>query len=151
MSSKHVHDTCTSIAFWDVTDILYWKLTSILCLMPSYAFAIGNVWTYLWIGPKTRTNCRFLKTARTKAKKEDVSGETRTYGNPILANRGSNFSMESADVNIGIIGLVQNRRVQLRLQLWLGFGLPCFFNLYVESLDHYWETYQVTIGLCGYA
>ena len=54
--------------------------------MPSYAFAIGNVRMYLQIGPKTRTNRRFSKTrldARTKAKKEDVSGETRTYGNPI--------------------------------------------------------------------
>ena len=54
--------------------------------MPSYAFAIGNVRMYLRIGPKTRTNRRFSKTrpdAQTKAKKEDVSGETRTYGNPI--------------------------------------------------------------------
>jgi len=50
--------------------------------MPSYAFAIGNVRMYLQIEPKTRTNRRFSKTrpdARTKAKKEDVSGETRTY------------------------------------------------------------------------
>jgi hypothetical protein len=34
------------------------------------------------VGPKTRTNRRFLKTrpdARTDAQKEDVSGETRTY------------------------------------------------------------------------
>jgi len=54
--------------------------------MLSYAFAIGNVRVYLRIGPKTRTNRRFSKTrpdARTKAKKEDVSGETRTYGNLI--------------------------------------------------------------------
>ena len=53
--------------------------------MPSYAFAIGNVRMYLRIGSKTRTNRRLSKTrsdARTKAKKEDVSGETRTYGNP---------------------------------------------------------------------
>jgi len=53
--------------------------------MPSYAFAIGNVRMYLRIGPKTRTNRRFSKTrpdARTKAKKEDVSGETRTCDNP---------------------------------------------------------------------
>ena len=53
--------------------------------MPSYAFAIGNVRMYLRIGPKTRTNRRFSKTrpdAQTKAKKENVSGETRTYGNP---------------------------------------------------------------------
>ena len=53
--------------------------------MPSYAFAIGNVRMYLRIGPKTRTYRRFSKTrpdARTEAKKEDVSGETRTYGNP---------------------------------------------------------------------
>ena len=52
--------------------------------MPSYAFAIGNVRMYLRIGPKTRTNRRFSKTrpdARTKAKKEDMSGETRTYDN----------------------------------------------------------------------
>ena len=42
---------------------------------------------YLRIGPKTRTNRPFSKTlpdARTTAKKEDVSGETRTYGNPSL-------------------------------------------------------------------
>ena len=53
--------------------------------MPPYACAIGNVRKYLLIGPKTPTNRRFSKTrpdARTKAKKEDVSGETRTYGNP---------------------------------------------------------------------
>jgi len=78
--SKHVHEACTSIAFWDATDILY-----CICLMPSYAFAIGNVRMYLRIGPKTRTNRRFSKTCpdtRTKGKKEDVSGETRTYGNP---------------------------------------------------------------------
>ena len=52
--------------------------------MPSYAFAIGNVRMHLRIGPKTRTNRRFSKTrpdARTKAKKEDMSGETRTYDN----------------------------------------------------------------------
>ena len=80
-----VHEACTSIAFWDVTGILYWKLTSFLCLMPSYAFAIGNVRMYLRIEPKTRTNRRFSKTrpdARTKAKKEDMSGETRTCDNP---------------------------------------------------------------------
>jgi len=53
--------------------------------MPSYAFAIGSVRMYLRIGPKTRTNRRFSKTrpdAWTKAKKEDVSDKTRTYGNP---------------------------------------------------------------------
>ena len=58
--------------------------------MPSYAFAIGNVRMYLRIGPKTGTNRRFSKTrpdARTKAKKEDVSGETWTYGNPRLGGR----------------------------------------------------------------
>ena len=36
-------------------------------------------------GAKTRTKRRFLKTrpdARTEAQKEDMSGETRTYGNP---------------------------------------------------------------------
>jgi len=46
--------------------------------------AIGNVRMYLRIGPKTRTNRRFSKSrpdAWTKAKKEDVAGETRTYGN----------------------------------------------------------------------
>jgi len=48
--------------------------------MRSYAFAIGNVRMYLRIGPKTRT------TRRTKAKKEDVSGETRTYDNPTPAH-----------------------------------------------------------------
>ena len=53
---------CKSIAFWDVTDILYCKLTSFLRLMPLYAFAIGNVRMYLRIGPKTRTNRRFSKT-----------------------------------------------------------------------------------------
>jgi len=53
--------------------------------MPSYAFAIGNVRMFLRIEPKTRTNRRFSKTrpdARTEAKKEDVSGKNRTYGNP---------------------------------------------------------------------
>jgi len=50
--------------------------------MPSYAFAIGNVRMYLRIGPKTRTNRRFSKTRPDKGQKEDVSGETRTYGNP---------------------------------------------------------------------
>ena len=38
-------------------------------------------------GAKTRTKRRFLKTrpdARTEAQKEDMSGETRTYGNPRL-------------------------------------------------------------------
>jgi len=53
--------------------------------MPSYAFAIGNARMYLRIGPKTRTNRRLSIThpdARTKAKKEDVSGETSTYGKP---------------------------------------------------------------------
>jgi len=47
--------------------------------MPSYAFAIGNVRMYLRIGPKTWTTC---PDAWTKAEKEDVSGETQTYGNP---------------------------------------------------------------------
>jgi len=67
---KHVHEACTSIAFWDVTDILYWKLTSFLCLVPLYAFAIGNVRIYLRIWPNTRTIRRFSKTH--PAQKEDV-------------------------------------------------------------------------------
>jgi len=45
-----------------VTDIFYQKLTSFLCLMPSYPFAIGNVRIYLRIRPKTCTNHRFSKT-----------------------------------------------------------------------------------------
>jgi len=53
--------------------------------MPSYAFAIGNVRMYLRIGPKTRTNLRFSKTRPDKGQKEDMSGETRTYGNPTPA------------------------------------------------------------------
>jgi len=55
----------------------------------------------LRIGPKTRTNRRFSKTrpdARTKAKKEDVSGETRTYGNPntgtIRCSNGGEIGVE---------------------------------------------------------
>ena len=56
--------------------------------MPSYAFAIGNVRMYLQIEPKKpgRT-ADFRKPARTKAKKEDVSGENRTYGNPRKADK----------------------------------------------------------------
>jgi len=50
--------------------------------MPSYAFAIGNFRMYLRIGPKPGQTADFRKPARTKAKKEDVSGETQTYGNP---------------------------------------------------------------------
>jgi len=83
-----------------VTDILYCKLTSFLRLTPSYAFAIGNVRMYPRIGPKTRTNRRFSKThpyARTKAKKEDVSGENRTYGNPISAVCASQFDRASSN------------------------------------------------------
>ena len=44
----------------------------------------GNVHS-TWMGQKTRTKRRFLKTrpdARTEAQKEDMSGQTRTYGNP---------------------------------------------------------------------
>jgi len=84
--SKHVHEACTSIAFWDVTDILYWKLTSFLGLMPSYAFAIGNVRMYLRIGPKTGTNRRFSKTrpdAWTKAKRRTCPGKPGRMGNLI--------------------------------------------------------------------
>jgi len=60
--------------------------------MLSYAFAIGNVRMYLRIGPKTRKNRRFSITrpdARTKAKKEDVSGETRMYDNPTDVQRNA--------------------------------------------------------------
>jgi len=42
------------------------------------------------IGAKNRTNCQFLKIcldALTEAQKEDVSGETWTYGNPISVSR----------------------------------------------------------------
>jgi len=44
------------------------------------------------IGAKNRTNCQFLKIrpdARTEAQKEDMSGETRTYGNPSCKSVGS--------------------------------------------------------------
>jgi len=44
-----------------------------------YIYGVGLEWGKNW------TNCQFLKIhpdASTEAQKEDVSGETRTYGNP---------------------------------------------------------------------
>ena len=49
-----------------------------LCLVPSYAFAIGNVRIYLRIGPNTGTNRQFSKTcpnAQTEAQKRTCPGK----------------------------------------------------------------------------
>jgi len=63
------------------TDILYWKLTSFLCLVQLYAFAISNIQIYLRIGPKTRTDKPPIfenpPGRPYRGPKEDMSGETR--------------------------------------------------------------------------
>ena len=69
--SKHLENY--ALAGMRIHLIFYSKCVHVLC---------KRCWVSL---KETRTNCRFLKNCPdtlTEAQKEDMSGETRTYGNP---------------------------------------------------------------------